>query len=193
MALPYVWAHHDLPRAMAYLRRLNRTSQWAVGRFGMPCRGRGGGGCRAGRRCRGRSGHLRSRDPVVGLGPGCRGCRHPTARQVSSRSMSALRWAGVKSRFARPRSRSSDFPPRTAGMILALQANRRVSAAEMASPVRSSPGITCGDPDPGARATEQSRGTSRRRTPRLFGSGSLSRPWSSDGRRSWRNLRAGTI
>ena len=42
----------------------------------------------------------------------------PSARQVASRSRSASRWAGVKRRWLRPRSRISLSPPRTAGRML---------------------------------------------------------------------------
>ena len=42
-----------------------------------------------------------------------------------SRIIIASRWALVKNRLPRPTSRTSDFPPRTTGMILACDASRR--------------------------------------------------------------------
>ncbi len=66
---------------------------------------------------------------VMGFGPSG-GISQPSARQRRSRSRMALRWAGENRRRDRLRSRTSLLPPTTAGMILAVHANRRTSLAD---------------------------------------------------------------
>ena len=51
----------------------------------------------------------------------------------------AMSWALVKNRLARPTSRTSDLPPRTTGMIRAVQASLRASPGLMRSPVSRTP------------------------------------------------------
>ncbi len=63
------------------------------------------------------------------------GMSQPSVRQCRSRMARALRWAGVKRRWVRPRSRTRVLPSRTAGRMPAVQASRRASLAVMTSPV----------------------------------------------------------
>ena len=63
------------------------------------------------------------------------GLSQPWVAQVSWVLVMAMRWAWVNSRLVRPRSRGTDVPPRTMGMIPALQASLRASPAESRVPV----------------------------------------------------------
>ena len=82
------------------------------------------------RRRPGRCGRLGPR--VVGGGARTRrrGVRSRSAAQVVCSSPLATRWASENSRLSRPRSRATDWLPRTAGRMPALQARRRASPAE---------------------------------------------------------------
>ena len=80
---------------------------------------------------------------AAAVGPGgawwsshqAKGRSHPSAAQVVCRVARAVRWASVKKRWVRPRSRTWEAPSRMAGRMPAPQASRRVSAAEIRSPV----------------------------------------------------------
>ena len=58
-----------------------------------------------------------------------KGRRQSAKEQVDQSAPRARRWPGVAIRRARPRSRGIDSPPRTRGMIPALQAIRRATPA----------------------------------------------------------------
>ena len=65
------------------------------------------------------------------------GASQPSSRQPPCSMVALMRWAREWKRLDLPRSRTSDLPPRTAGMMPASQAIRRARAAEMCSPVSS--------------------------------------------------------
>ncbi len=65
------------------------------------------------------------------------GRSQPSASQPPASMVLAIRWVSVWNRVLRPRSRTWELPPRTAGMIPASQASRRAAPGEMVSPVSS--------------------------------------------------------